>query len=295
MLKLYITEDSMQYDILDKFKNEDMLDKLYDLVDKYNSSTPVSGSWDTETEHEQRAIANEFNIPLKAAKDVMINILGFDEGQFRKHKLNVVTEIRNTDMLNILYDLDDEYNALHKSKADVKQEQEAIADTFDISMDDAKWIMMDVLYFKESQFDDIAETPSSKITSNILDMFEDEDMLDRLYDIADRYNTSSPVSGSWSTEIEHEQQAIADAFNISLEAAKKVMINILGLDNNDFNKSNSVTPVKNNDNDYIKIGKAIANYYEEISFDRNGIIIYTDNQKALYKEITDALKSIDNI
>ena len=116
-----------------------------------------------------------------------------------------------------------------------------------------------------------------------------------LYDIVDIYNTSSPVSGSWDTEIEHEQHAIADAFNISLEAAKKVMINILGFDSNDFNKSNSVTPVINHDNDYIKIGKAIANYYEEISFDRNGIIIYTDNKKALYKEITDALKSIENI
>lgn len=56
----------------------------------------------------------------------------------------------------------------------------------------------------------------------------------------------------------------------------------------------TTTPNLNN-NDYIKIGKAVANYYEEISFDRNGIIIYTDNKKALYKEITDALKSIENL
>lgn len=142
------------------------------------------------------------------------------------------------------------------------------------------------LHIKEDTFNDV---------NYVLSMFEDDDNLDRLYDIADRYNTSSPVSDDWDTEIEHEQQAIADAFNISLEAAKKVMINILGLDNNDFNKSDSVTPVTNHDNDYIKIGKAIANYYEEISFDRNGIIIYTDNKKALYKEITDALKSIENL
>ena len=128
----------------------------------------------------------------------------------------------------------------------------------------------------------------------VLSIFEDDDNLDKLYDIADRYNTSSPVSGNWDTEIAHEQQAIADAFNISLEAAKKVMINVLGLDDQDFNKSKSVTPVTNHD-DYIKIGKAIANYYEEISFDRNGIIIYTDNKKALYTEITNALKSIENI
>ena len=38
----------------------------------------------------------------------------------------------------------------------------------------------------------------------------------------------------------------------------------------------------------------IANYYDEISFNSNGIIIYTDNKKALYKEITDALKSIES-
>lgn len=52
---------------------------------------------------------------------------------------------------------------------------------------------------------------------------------------------------------------------------------------------------KNNDDYYIKIGKTIANYFEEISFDRSGVIIYTDNKRALYSEITNALKSIENI
>ena len=146
--------------------------------------------------------------------------------------------------------------------------------------------------------DDITENLNEDTFNDInyvLSMFEDDDNIDKLYDIADRYSTSSPVSGNWDTEIEHEQQAIADAFNISLEAAKKVMINILGFNEQDFNKSNQTTPVTNRDNDYIKIGKAIAKYYEEISFDRNGIIIYTDNKKALYNEVTNALKSIENI
>lgn len=49
-----------------------------------------------------------------------------------------------------------------------------------------------------------------------------------------------------------------------------------------------------NDAYYIKIGKAVANYYDEISFNMNGIIIYTNNKKALYTEITNALKSIEN-
>lgn len=127
-----------------------------------------------------------------------------------------------------------------------------------------------------------------------LSKFEIFDNVEDLFDIADRYNTSSPVSGNWSTEIEHEQQTIADTFNISLEAAKAAMIKILGFKEQDFNKSNSTTPVINHDNDYIKIGKAIAKYYEEISFNGNGIIIYTNNKKALYNEISNALKSIEN-
>lgn len=146
--------------------------------------------------------------------------------------------------------------------------------------------------------DDITENLNEDASYDInyvLSMFENFDNMEDLYDIADKYNTSSPVSGNRSTEIEHEQQAIADKFNISLEAAKEVMIRILGFDSQDFNKPNSTTPVTNHDNDYIKIGKAIANYYDEISFDRNGIIVYTDNKRALYNEITNALKSIENI
>ena len=72
--------------VLSMFEDDDNLDKLYDIADRYNTSSPVSGSWNTETEHEQRAIANEFNIPLKAAKDVMINILGFEEEMFKENK-----------------------------------------------------------------------------------------------------------------------------------------------------------------------------------------------------------------
>lgn len=58
--------------------------------------------------------------------------------------------------------------------------------------------------------------------------------VDKLYDIADTYTTSSPVSGEWGEETKHEQQAIADAFNISLDDAKEVMIKILGFPEEDF-------------------------------------------------------------
>lgn len=151
----------------------------------------------------------------------------------------------------------------------------------------------EAFYIEDVVTENLNEDASNDI-NYVLSKFENFDNMEDLYDIADRYNTSSPVSGNLSTEIEHEQQAIADAFNISLEAAKAAMIKILGFKEQDFNKSNSTTSVTNHDNDYIKIGKAIANYYEEISFDRNGIIIYTDNKRALYTEVTNALKSIEN-
>lgn len=55
-----------------------------------------------------------------------------------------------------------------------------------------------------------------------------------MYEIAERYNTSYPVSGDWETETAHEQQAIADEFGISLDDAMHIMIDILGFDPDDF-------------------------------------------------------------
>lgn len=57
---------------------------------------------------------------------------------------------------------------------------------------------------------------------------------DRLAEVIDKYNaTSSPVSGDWDTETAAEQQDIADAFGISLEDAKQVMIQKLGFPEDD--------------------------------------------------------------
>lgn len=62
--------------------SEDQMELLYDVIDVYNSSTPVSGSWNTETEHEQKAIANALDVSLEDAKSIMIDYLGFKEDQF---------------------------------------------------------------------------------------------------------------------------------------------------------------------------------------------------------------------
>ena len=121
--------------------------------------------------------------------------------------------------------------------------------------------------------------------------------LEKVYEIADRYTMATPVSGSWDTELAHEQQAIANELNISMKDAKELMINHLGFSEDDDFVSDTNDTIsmseKNNDKDYIKIGKAIAKYYEEISFNNNSIIIYTNNRNALYKEITSALESIE--
>ena len=58
--------------------SEDEKDELWDLIDKYNSSSPVSGDWDTETADEQKTIAEHFNISLDDAKQIMIDYLGFE-------------------------------------------------------------------------------------------------------------------------------------------------------------------------------------------------------------------------
>lgn len=58
------------------------LKRLYRIADRYSTSRPVSGDWDTETVHEQRAIAKGLGISMKEAKQVMINQLGFTEDMF---------------------------------------------------------------------------------------------------------------------------------------------------------------------------------------------------------------------
>ena len=56
-----------------------------------------------------------------------------------------------------------------------------------------------------------------------------------LYDLADTYCTSFPISGSWETETEHEIKAIIKLFNIDKEIAKLIMVQYLGFDYNELN------------------------------------------------------------
>ena len=61
------------------------------------------------------------------------------------------------------------------------------------------------------------------------------DLSDALHDIAEKFVTSKPLSGDWDSEIDYEVEMIANAFNISTESAKALMINELGFDEYMFN------------------------------------------------------------
>ena len=80
----------------------------------------------------------------------------------------------------------------------------------------------------------INESKRTRKNRKINESLDDIIDMDELVDIAERYNTSTPVSGSWDTELEHEQKAIADHFDISMEDAKQVMMDMLGFDEYDF-------------------------------------------------------------
>ena len=55
---------------------------LWEIANSYIGSEPKSGSWETEAEHEQRAIADHFRISMDQAKQLMIEELGFEEDLF---------------------------------------------------------------------------------------------------------------------------------------------------------------------------------------------------------------------
>lgn len=84
-----------------------------------------------------------------------------------------------------------------------------------------------------------SEDTDSELVSDIND--------DELFEIAENYNTSNPVSGNWDSETTHEQKAIADHFNISMDEAKQLMINKLGFSNEDFDYVSSSSNLEDED------------------------------------------------
>lgn len=57
---------------------EETLDKIWKIAERYNTSSPVSGNWETEAIHERDAIVKELGLTKKEANEVMVEYLGFD-------------------------------------------------------------------------------------------------------------------------------------------------------------------------------------------------------------------------
>lgn len=76
---------------------------------------------------------------------------------------------------------------------------------------------------------------SEDVEASVRNSIELDDIQEeRLWEIAERYNTSDPVSGDWDTEVEHERQAIADELGLTLREAQMVMMDELGFTRDQF-------------------------------------------------------------
>lgn len=138
-------------------------DKLWEISDRYNGDTPLSGGWDTELKHEQRAISDELGVSMDEAKHLMIDHLEIPADAF-DHPLAASTEIEADEEIEITNDY-------------VEQLQDAVVDKIiDIRKDAAVTFSEDdtTLYFtvtvpEEGQTSSIMEyaVPKSDLKANI--------------------------------------------------------------------------------------------------------------------------------
>lgn len=81
----------------------------------------------------------------------------------------------------------------------------------------------------------IVATPNGASVKSSINASEDVEIdYYKLEEIANRYNTSKPVSGDWYKETEHELRAIASELGLSMKQAKQVMIDELGFEEDQF-------------------------------------------------------------
>lgn len=142
------------------------------------------------------------------------------------------------------------------STDEVKNYAEGVVEYMDMSRqayekEDMDWPYTLEQWYKDTQQnypEDLAELPKTAVESatntvNIGCATAEltPAQLDDLWNIADSFVASQPVSGEWGTETAAEQQYIADHFDCSLEQAKQYMINYLGFEPDDTRfKSDSV-------------------------------------------------------
>ena len=165
--------------------------KLWEISDRYVTSNPLSGSWDTEVIHEQKAISEELGVSMDEAKHLMIEHLEFPEEYFNNDGLAASTEIcGGVEILdefgidaNELWEVIDKYNTSTPVSGDwdteTAAEQQEIADHFGISLEDAKRVMIDYLGFFDE--DNFIEATENVCASTEIDAVEDPDMIDMTY------------------------------------------------------------------------------------------------------------------
>ena len=218
---------------------EEQSAKLHSMAEEYVGSTPVSGSWDTETEHLQNRIAKEFGVSKDDAKQIMKNKLGYDDDMFKSSAKDEVVKredkYANRDWNKEIGDARD------KSFSKAAKEADAIKYDFDDPNSFSPDTEVDGERLGDIMSKKLYNEPGKNIKNNLAKIKEQNsaknltsEQKDKIMDIANRYNTSQPVSGSWETEPEHERQAIAKELGISSNKAKAVMKDRLGFDDSDF-------------------------------------------------------------
>lgn len=124
---------------------------------------------------------------------------------------------------------------------------------------------------------------------------------DKLWEISERYIGDEPLSGDWSTELEHEQRAISEELGVSMDEAKHLMIDHLEIPEDAFNHplaaSTKVEKVESADNIEPESNKDTSEDMdldeilpEEIDIDRTELIEHEDPYtKKLIDAVVDKL------
>lgn len=74
---------------------DEQMAQVDEIADRYCTSRPVSGDWDTEVEHQAYAIADALDISIDEAKTIMKDYLGFTDEQFKDGSVSSATEIQS--------------------------------------------------------------------------------------------------------------------------------------------------------------------------------------------------------
>ena len=133
----------------------------------------------------------------------------------------------------------------------------------------AKRVMIDILGYEP---DDIIIDAATDVKCSVELTPEQKDLV---WEIANRYATSWPLSGKWSDETAHEQHAIAEELGVSLAEAKQIMIDELGFDPNLYSEDDHWAE------DLSSATKVTCNEYIDVDgmFGEPGAIITDDEMR----------------